>query len=176
MAVIENCRTAALGGHVDACEDCGHLTPQHRCSECPRMHLSPGSPRSCRVSAAAGSKSAIRRATNLTHQAAPNGRTEPAAQPPQPRKTRNPHRPSPQPRGFLLGRFSDARWHPETFTVTVIPGSSVGSRNLPFVRTPSPGCDARAPSLGAAQEKDLKSPGSRDRARSFPNARTVRRA
>ena len=24
MAAIENCRTAALGGHVDACEDCGH--------------------------------------------------------------------------------------------------------------------------------------------------------
>jgi Transposase zinc-binding domain/Putative transposase len=24
MSVIENCRTAALGGHVDACEDCGH--------------------------------------------------------------------------------------------------------------------------------------------------------
>jgi hypothetical protein len=24
MLAIENCRTAALGGHVDACEDCGH--------------------------------------------------------------------------------------------------------------------------------------------------------
>jgi hypothetical protein len=24
MAAIENCRTAVLGGHVDACEDCGH--------------------------------------------------------------------------------------------------------------------------------------------------------
>ena len=24
MSAIENCRTAALGGHVDACEDCGH--------------------------------------------------------------------------------------------------------------------------------------------------------
>lgn len=24
MAAIENCRTAALGGHVDACDDCGH--------------------------------------------------------------------------------------------------------------------------------------------------------
>ena len=24
MAAIETCRTAALGGHVDACEDCGH--------------------------------------------------------------------------------------------------------------------------------------------------------
>ncbi|CAM5587068.1 Transposase zinc-binding domain-containing protein (Fragment) OS=Sphingobium scionense OX=1404341 GN=GGQ90_005927 PE=4 SV=1 [Sphingobium scionense] len=24
MAAIENCRTAALGGHVEACEDCGH--------------------------------------------------------------------------------------------------------------------------------------------------------
>jgi hypothetical protein len=24
MTAIENCRTAALGGHVDACEDCGH--------------------------------------------------------------------------------------------------------------------------------------------------------
>ena len=25
MSAIENCRTAALGGHVDACEDCGRL-------------------------------------------------------------------------------------------------------------------------------------------------------
>jgi hypothetical protein len=24
MSAIRNCRTAALGGHVDACEDCGH--------------------------------------------------------------------------------------------------------------------------------------------------------
>jgi hypothetical protein len=24
MSAIENCRTAALGGHVDACEDRGH--------------------------------------------------------------------------------------------------------------------------------------------------------
>ena len=24
MSAIETCRTAALGGHVDACEDCGH--------------------------------------------------------------------------------------------------------------------------------------------------------
>jgi hypothetical protein len=24
MSAIENCRTAALGGHVEACEDCGH--------------------------------------------------------------------------------------------------------------------------------------------------------
>ncbi len=25
MAAIEHCRTAALGGHIEACEDCGHL-------------------------------------------------------------------------------------------------------------------------------------------------------
>jgi hypothetical protein len=25
MSAIENCRTAALGGHVDACDDCGYL-------------------------------------------------------------------------------------------------------------------------------------------------------
>ena len=24
MAAIENCRTAALGGHIEACVDCGH--------------------------------------------------------------------------------------------------------------------------------------------------------
>src|SRR5438034_11332990 len=24
MSAIETCRTAALGGHVEACEDCGH--------------------------------------------------------------------------------------------------------------------------------------------------------
>ena len=25
MAAIEACRTAALGGHVDGCEECGHI-------------------------------------------------------------------------------------------------------------------------------------------------------
>jgi hypothetical protein len=24
MSAIEHCRTAALGGHVEACQDCGH--------------------------------------------------------------------------------------------------------------------------------------------------------
>ena len=24
MSAVENCRTAAMGGHVEACEDCGH--------------------------------------------------------------------------------------------------------------------------------------------------------
>jgi hypothetical protein len=24
MSAIEHCRTAALGGHLEACEDCGH--------------------------------------------------------------------------------------------------------------------------------------------------------
>ncbi len=27
MSAIESCRTAALGGHVDGCDSCGHLTP-----------------------------------------------------------------------------------------------------------------------------------------------------
>jgi Transposase zinc-binding domain len=26
MSAIENCRTAALGGHVARCEDCAHTT------------------------------------------------------------------------------------------------------------------------------------------------------
>jgi hypothetical protein len=25
MSAIENCRTAALGGHVERCEDCAHV-------------------------------------------------------------------------------------------------------------------------------------------------------
>jgi Transposase zinc-binding domain len=25
MSAIENCRTAALGGHIDGCDDCGYL-------------------------------------------------------------------------------------------------------------------------------------------------------
>jgi hypothetical protein len=37
-----------------------------------------------------------------------NAGIEPASQSPQPGKTRNPHRPSPQPRGFVHGRFPDA--------------------------------------------------------------------
>ena len=27
MAAIEACRTPALGGHVERCEDCGHASP-----------------------------------------------------------------------------------------------------------------------------------------------------
>ena len=39
MSAIENCRTAALGGHVDACEDCGHWRIAYnscRNRHCPR--------------------------------------------------------------------------------------------------------------------------------------------
>jgi Transposase zinc-binding domain len=28
MAAIESCRTAALGGHVERCEDCAHAAKQ----------------------------------------------------------------------------------------------------------------------------------------------------
>jgi hypothetical protein len=39
MAAIRNCRTAALGGHIDACEDCGHWRIAYnscRNRHCPR--------------------------------------------------------------------------------------------------------------------------------------------
>jgi hypothetical protein len=39
MAAIENCRTAALGGHVEACDDCGHWRIAYnscRNRHCPR--------------------------------------------------------------------------------------------------------------------------------------------
>ena len=39
MSAIENCRTAALGGHVEACDDCGHLRVAYnscRNRHCPR--------------------------------------------------------------------------------------------------------------------------------------------
>src|SRR5271167_4782610 len=39
MAAIRNCRTAALGGHIDACEDCGHWCIAYnscRNRHCPR--------------------------------------------------------------------------------------------------------------------------------------------
>jgi Putative transposase/Transposase zinc-binding domain len=39
MSAIENCRTAALGGHVDGCEDCGYLRVAYnscRNRHCPR--------------------------------------------------------------------------------------------------------------------------------------------
>jgi hypothetical protein len=39
MSAIEHCRTAALGGHVDACEDCGHWRVSYnscRNRHCPR--------------------------------------------------------------------------------------------------------------------------------------------
>ena len=39
MAAIEHCRTAALGGHIEACEDCGHWRIAYnscRNRHCPR--------------------------------------------------------------------------------------------------------------------------------------------
>jgi hypothetical protein len=39
MSAIENCRTAALGGHVDGCDDCGHVRVAYnscRNRHCPR--------------------------------------------------------------------------------------------------------------------------------------------
>jgi hypothetical protein len=39
MSAIENCRTAALGGHVDASEDCGHWRISYNCRRnrhCPK--------------------------------------------------------------------------------------------------------------------------------------------
>ncbi|HET6198215.1 MAG TPA: transposase zinc-binding domain-containing protein [Acetobacteraceae bacterium] len=29
MSAIESCRSAVLGGHVERCEDCGHVPPDH---------------------------------------------------------------------------------------------------------------------------------------------------
>ena len=43
MSAIERCRTAALGGHVDRCEDCGHLQISYNscgnrhCPKCPAV-------------------------------------------------------------------------------------------------------------------------------------------
>ncbi len=39
MSAIENCRTAALGGHVDACEDCGHWRIVY--NSCPAIGIAP---------------------------------------------------------------------------------------------------------------------------------------
>ena len=82
------------------------VTPQHhRCSECPRVRPAFG----CGEAAVSQSQqvpdpsSAGRRFPRT--EPPPTARPEPAAQPPQPRKTRNPHRPSPQPRGSCLGGF-----------------------------------------------------------------------
>ena len=61
-----------------------------------------------RISAAAGARSTARLAKNIPHQVTTNASVEPGSQSPHPGKTQNPHRPSPQPRGFVLGRFSDA--------------------------------------------------------------------
>ena len=41
MSAIEHCRTAALGGHVEACEDCGHWRIAYnscRNRHCPKCH------------------------------------------------------------------------------------------------------------------------------------------
>ena len=69
-----------------------HVPPQHRCSECTGVCLSPGSARNCCRSVAAGSRLIVRPAKNLTHQVAAHGRTGPTSKLPQPRKTQNPHR------------------------------------------------------------------------------------
>jgi putative transposase/transposase-like zinc-binding protein len=39
MSAIENCRTAALGGHVDGCDDCGHVRVAYNsCNSCRNQH------------------------------------------------------------------------------------------------------------------------------------------
>ena len=43
MSAIESCRTAALGGHVDECDSCGHLRNSYnscRNRHCPKMPVS----------------------------------------------------------------------------------------------------------------------------------------
>jgi hypothetical protein len=43
MTAMENCRTAALGGHVGACDDCGHWRIAY--NSCRNRHcLSAGAP------------------------------------------------------------------------------------------------------------------------------------
>src|ERR1700687_3117823 len=44
MSAIENCRTAALGGHVERCEDCAHTTIAYnscRNRHCPKCQGAP---------------------------------------------------------------------------------------------------------------------------------------
>jgi hypothetical protein len=36
MSAIENCRTAALGGHLEGCDECGHL--RVACNFCRNRH------------------------------------------------------------------------------------------------------------------------------------------
>ena len=78
----------------------------------------------------ASSRSTVRLAKHLTQQVPADASTEPVSPSPQQSKTSNPHRTSPQPRGFVHGRFpyagpmprratSDGR-HPKTFTIHVI--------------------------------------------------------
>src|ERR1700689_1901871 len=40
MSAIENCRTAALGGHVERCEDCAHT--RVACNSCRSRHCPKG--------------------------------------------------------------------------------------------------------------------------------------
>jgi hypothetical protein len=74
----------------------------------PGAYPSPRSARQAWISAAASSRSTVRLAKNLAHQVTTNASAEPGSPSPHPSKTRNPHRPSPQPRGFVHGRFSYA--------------------------------------------------------------------
>ena len=46
MSAIRNCRTAALGGHLEGCEDCGHLRIAYnscRNRHCPKCQGACGS-------------------------------------------------------------------------------------------------------------------------------------
>ena len=103
----------------------------------PQARPSPRSAQTCWISAAARSRSSLaRRKISLTKLPA-DASAQPVPPSPQPSKTRNPHRPSPQPRGFVLGRFSyagpmprratgDGR-HPKTFTTSVVQRSRGGA-------------------------------------------------
>jgi predicted Zn-ribbon and HTH transcriptional regulator len=52
MSAIEHCRTAALGGHVDGCDDCGYLRVAYnscRNRHCPKCQATAA--RTCRWAA-----------------------------------------------------------------------------------------------------------------------------
>src|ERR1700757_1309608 len=83
----------------------------------------------------ASSPSTVRLMEIFVHQDPANSRSEPVPKPPRPSKTRNPHRPSPLPRGFVHGRFSYAGRHPKTFTIQVLQRNPPGAPKRAFMQT-----------------------------------------
>jgi Transposase zinc-binding domain len=70
MTAIEICRTAALGGHVERCEDCAHTRIAYnscRNRHCPKCPARQAAPKRRKISATSNSERDMQSSVELRH-------------------------------------------------------------------------------------------------------------